>query len=900
MDTGSLYEPTATRQSLEVDKEDNSAPTSRTSQTPPPTTEVIEKEVVVETTPKVLSVELDAAQESGDGLLVLPSTPIDDSEDRSSEPTLEPSENHISSGSKDDPIVLSPLPTVVRESPRSVTEVPPSDKLHPIVVEHDAQLPQSLDDTLSGFSSSELHPTCLERSILGVETAQLCDPGSPEPATPKSHQHSERVLFETSPTRRFGDAPLGVLVTRGDQCPSKFVVSGISSNPTAEQEISTQDHSQTRHALPWIETVIEYKADIHSEEPASEGSQSTGLKSDIERGFESSTGIQVTSELSSQRPLETIGVVKRPGPRRQPYISETSEGRVQSDVTSEASLKTNEASTAFLTKQWASKRKLKRPDVEMVAQTDSASKLLPPVQLVPTSAEAVTIPGLKELDPNIFKLADEWTTKVSCSLDILAGTDAIGTATKIDPRTSVFPSSEVPPTLRFTDNNRAESTLTTAEVQQLVQIFVRDAIAILPRNQPAPAKAYPAGVVMWQSLQKFYKWYITAENIEKGSAPATMMFELLDVHWQPEHVFYLPKTASQHDFKELKQSIWDLFWISARSNGVEKAKPFRILITPAPNTVDGAKFGHLTTAYSPTPNALPPLLPRQPSSQSSFESMIQNFHDLKPNKAHRNQVNRPPSLTLDTPQVTLEVEGAKTPQLLWDFLQKSGKTPDSAHFPPLNSSSTRPESLGNPAGRIELLHPPLERSESNMTAVFQPSHQPSRSPLLRPFTNNIPPQPSLFPPGPVEAPRNSTSGNQIQILPQPPQPSRNRQLPSPRPSPPMTETAQMPTLRPQPATADKSYAANTARPLFSTQTQKGSTLPRTLLPAAQNIRVSNTAQQAPDVQDTSNAPVPTQPKHKEIQPKPSSALPQTSRTPREKKWLRDAALRMVNSFSVPL
>ncbi len=82
MDTGSLYEPTATRQSLEVDKEDNSAPTSRTSQTPPPTTEVIEKEVVVETTPKVLSVELDAAQESGDGLLVLPSTPIDDSEDR--------------------------------------------------------------------------------------------------------------------------------------------------------------------------------------------------------------------------------------------------------------------------------------------------------------------------------------------------------------------------------------------------------------------------------------------------------------------------------------------------------------------------------------------------------------------------------------------------------------------------------------------------------------------------------------------------------------------------------------------------------------------------------------------------------------------------------------------------
>ena len=112
----------------------------------------------------------------------------------------------------------------------------------------------------------------------------------------------------------------------------------------------------------------------------------------------------------------------------------------------------------------------------------------------------------------------------------------------------------------------------------------------------------------------------------------------------------------------------------------------------------------------------------------------------------------------------------------------------------------------------------------------------------------------------------------------------------------------MTTSQTQPTAADNNYAANTARPMFSVQPHKANTAPRTALPSAQQTRVPNTSQPAPEIPATpiAIAPRPLQDSGKEPQAENSAPGFQTSRTLREQKRFRDNAIRIVIlPFSFP-
>jgi hypothetical protein len=917
VDTGSLYEPKEKGPSSTTDDEHNIVTTSRTSRTPVPSIEVFkEEDAVVTTIPEISSSEPNAVQGAEEDLLVVPSAPTGTDEGRSSrEPSLEPTESLIPSGSKDNPVILSPLPTIDKASPRSLTERLPSDELDssvPIplntVSEHGAQLPQVFAESPTGCWSSSLPSTPKERLALEVPVIQPCRPSASETCTPVNTQRNEPAPIGISPPRRFGDAPLGVLVTRGDQCPSKFVVSGIASKSEVGQQDSAQSRSQARNGVPWIETVTESRADMSPEPPVPESYQPTELERSGNRGLGTSTVLQAASDRPFQSLSETVGAVIPQSSYGGPYFGGEPDSPIQAMGASEtASKEVSQASPDILQEKRATdlQPQTSLPDSERTIHAGSVRKKFPlPIQYPTSSPEAISFSRLDGLDSITNKLADDWTTKVSCSLDILPRAKSIESAPRVDSAILVSTTSTSLQTLRFTSDGRAASTLTTAEAQRLIQIFIRDAVAILPREQVAQGKAYPAGVILWESLQTFHKWYIKEVGLGTGSKPrssatTTMKFELLDVHWQPQNVFYLPRKATADEFRDLKQCIWDLFWVSANLNGAENAKSFRILITPAPDMVDGANLGHLTTASSPTRRELPPIFPRPPSLHPNFENMVQKFQEVEPSNAghhHRIPTSRPPALTVDSAQVALEVEGNKTPKLLWDFLQKNGNA-DNNQPPSVQASPTRPESHGSSTGRIELLHPPLERPESNIIPAFQPQ-QPARSSLMPAFPNNVGAPPNLPPLGPF-ATANLPSPN-FQIHSKSSQDKEIRcatQFPTPRPPPAMTNTYQMETPRTQPVISDNSYAANTARPMFSAQPQKDPTAPRTMLPSTQNVRVPNTAQPAPDIQaaPVAIAPRPPQEKPSEKQTDTTSAIPQTSRTPREKKRLRDNAMQIVTS-----
>jgi hypothetical protein len=79
---------------------------------------------------------------------------------------------------------------------------------------------------------------------------------------------------------------------------------------------------------------------------------------------------------------------------------------------------------------------------------------------------------------------------------------------------------------------------------------------------------------MWQSLPDFYKWYSdTMGSIEIGK----LKFELMDVHWQPEKSFVVPEGNLNH-FRQLKQYVWDLFWVASHLNNGPLL--FRVVISP--------------------------------------------------------------------------------------------------------------------------------------------------------------------------------------------------------------------------------------------------------------------------------------------------------------------------------
>jgi hypothetical protein len=200
-----------------------------------------------------------------------------------------------------------------------------------------------------------------------------------------------------------------------------------------------------------------------------------------------------------------------------------------------------------------------------------------------------------------------------------------------------------------------------------------------------------------------------------------------------------------------------------------------------------------------------------------------------------------------------------------------------------------------------LFHPSLVRPNRNVTVASQ-LHKDDLPPFTTSSNNNLVPSYHLSPPLHFGNNTNAPQSSQAQLFPyQNNQPNSTIQLPSPRPSPVIAETNKAATLPAQLSSAGNSYTANTARPLFTMPPQKDSSVFRTLLPSTQPNRVTNTAQPAPNAQPAQHLPPPTQEndkgKNNEIQTEIAPVLPQVSRTPGEKKRLRDKATQMVMKSS---
>jgi len=907
VDTGTLYEPEQTKRQLTSDEEESRIGTPPTTHTPLPSIELIEEdiedEIIAKPIPETASSVSNEAHGPVEDLLVHPLPTEAFGGSRSREQTLELPDGHRPSGSKDDPVILSPLTSTEEEAPQSPIGRTLTDNLDSSVTcvlktasDPDAQLPQVFEETESGYSSMRPPSVPQQVSTLADPIVQPAISTIADISTVGAPKDNRSTSIEISSPKKFGDAPLGVLVTRGDQCPSKFVVSGNASHSQVAQPVSTQTDSQIQRGVSWFETVTVTKSvdDETPQAPSLHNSQSAELESNIDYGLTLSQHkyqeyLQSLNALANARDEQTI-------PARGDKANE--------DGTTDLPL--NPPSRGVLREQASMKEKIEKriPHSERPSHQSPISKQLPhPISDAITSPESPTFSGPLLLGSTTGKLEYSWTTELSCSGDNMSSsqpnTTTLGTKTEAAPVISNLP----PQTLIFTAENQAQSTLTTAEVQQLIQKFVKDSMVILPQQQTP--RVYPAGVIVWQSLQRFHKWYLKEDKLDTLLLPrarshsiTTLRFELLDVHWQAERIFYLPRQATWYEFRDLKQCIWDLFWASAHLREGENTQPFRISITPAPGMMDGAKLGHLIAAYSPTASKPPPIAPYQPSSISTLDKNVPNLRALKPNTAdqpHRSPGARPPTLMLESPQLTLEVEGPKTPQRLLEFLQKSGNTPGNSQPASMHSSPTRPQSHGSSTGPIELLHPPLMMPESNMTAAFQPRRAPA---------NNAEPRVTLPPLETIRPAQVSDCGPQIRSVFQNNNSSKATHLPSPRPSPVITDTYQSESLRGRLSAADNNYAANTARPMFSIPHQKTAAAPPTVQPTTQatrvpnaaqpsasNNRVPNTAQPAPNV---IIAPRPPQAQPKATQPKPTPTISQSSRDPREVKRFRDAAEKMVN------
>lgn len=137
-----------------------------------------------------------------------------------------------------------------------------------------------------------------------------------------------------------------------------------------------------------------------------------------------------------------------------------------------------------------------------------------------------------------------------------------------------------PPAVVFAIDNRAESRLLTDDVQSFIEQFTRNTRVIAPPSKPAaPNGVYPIGVIMWQSMPVFYKWYSeTMGQVEMEIGP--LRFELMDVHWQSEKVFIVPE-GNLNYFRTLKQYVWVLFWVASNLN--HGPSLFRISVSPVPS-----------------------------------------------------------------------------------------------------------------------------------------------------------------------------------------------------------------------------------------------------------------------------------------------------------------------------
>jgi hypothetical protein len=135
-----------------------------------------------------------------------------------------------------------------------------------------------------------------------------------------------------------------------------------------------------------------------------------------------------------------------------------------------------------------------------------------------------------------------------------------------------------PPAVVFTIDNRAESRMPTADVQSFIEQFTKNARVITPSIQPSAAHCvYPIGVIMWQSLPGFYKWY---EETTGSTEIGPMRFELTNAQRRTEKVFVVPE-GNLNYFRTLKQYVWDLFWVASNLNNGPSL--FQVSISPFPS-----------------------------------------------------------------------------------------------------------------------------------------------------------------------------------------------------------------------------------------------------------------------------------------------------------------------------
>jgi hypothetical protein len=393
---------------------------------------------------------------------------------------------------------------------------------------------------------------------------------------------------------------------------------------------------------------------------------------------------------------------------------------------------------------------------------------------------------------------------------------------------------------------------------------------------------------MWQSLQKFCKWYSNEERRENGERLTTtvMKFELLDVHWQPENVFLIPKKNNLDQFRALKQCIWDLFWVASNLNGAPAT--FRILVTRAPEMDNQANFGHLMAGDFNAPSQLLEVISSPSSTNFASVNPVgvespQGPESTSAQHQHRLSVVRPP------PLVTLAVEVEKTPQVR-GFIQEN-RSHDANRLPSIQPFPMRTESAESSTLRTNLLHPPLIPPGKTVTTTSQ-LHTIGPSASTSALNDNLGVQYHFFAPYHFGTHRNPPSSSQTHTFPlQNSHDGSAVQLPLP--SPVTTDASKVETSHANMASSGKNYAANTARPLFAMPPQKDGNPFRSLLPPNQPYRVVNTARPVPDPQPAQVPPSPTTDKEKGVQREIAPPVPHAWRTPGNKMKLRDKALQMV-------
>jgi hypothetical protein len=198
-----------------------------------------------------------------------------------------------------------------------------------------------------------------------------------------------------------------------------------------------------------------------------------------------------------------------------------------------------------------------------------------------------------------------------------------------------------PPAVMFTIDNRAESQLLTNEVQSLIETFTQHAKVIAPtRDVSQSVEMQPIGVIMWQSLPSFYKWYSEFVGpYEHGP----LRFELKDVDWQSERSFVVPPDKANY-YRTLKQYIWDLFWTASNMKGGPTL--FRVVISAFPMPPEAITPGN---SHPSAWNAVNTNAPDTPSALPNFlrlENIIVST-DSRPGAPTSNQhpvLSRPPHL----------------------------------------------------------------------------------------------------------------------------------------------------------------------------------------------------------------------------------------------------------------